>query len=77
MVTRNGFAKSGNARIGSDVRVSLRRMKASLAPRDQENGLFFFRVVVIGEAIHAYDWINTRYQPMRPKSPRTSRTIFG
>ena len=73
MVTRNGFAKSGNARIGSDIRASLRSMKASLAARDQENGLFFFKVAVIGEAILAYyDWISTRYQLVRPKNPRTS-----
>ena len=27
VVTRNGFAKSGNARIGSDMRASLSKMR--------------------------------------------------
>ena len=45
-------------------------MKASLVAKDQENGLFFFfRIEVIGKAICAYNWINTLYQPVRPKNP--------
>ena len=53
VVTRKGFEKSGSARIGSEIRGSFNRIKASSAAWLHEKILLFLREEVIGEAIRA------------------------
>ena len=53
VVTRNGFAKSGKARIGSDMMASLSKMKACSASSFHAKVLDFLRVEVMGEAMCA------------------------
>ena len=76
-VTRNGFEKSGRARIGSDVRASFKRMNANSVAWLHKNILVFLRVEVIGEAMRAYAGMKIRYQPVRPRNPHTYRMFFG
>ena len=53
VVTKKYFEKSGRARIGSDIRASFKRLKASSAAGVHIKALVFLSVEVIGVAIFA------------------------